>query len=244
MTGAVGEGGTAVLAIRPEPGLSSTLALGRQMGLTMHGFALSRVTAVEWELPSLARFDALLIGSANAMRLGGENLAKLTHLPVHAVGEATANEARAAGFTVERLGKGGLQTVIDAVEPPVHYLRLVGNEYVDLNLPKGVSFEPVQVYEVRPRAFLDPHLELLNKDIIVLLHSAAMTRQFVTECDRLEVDRNRITLAAMGERIAAPARRSSGAEIKQGLENDWAAIHICKEPSDVALLAMVGELCV
>jgi len=244
MTGAVGEGGTAVLAIRPEPGLSSTLALGRQMGLTMHGFALSRVTAVEWELPSLARFDALLIGSANAMRLGGENLAKLTHLPVHAVGEATANEARAAGFTVERLGKGGLQTVIDAVEPPVHYLRLVGNEFVDLNWPEGIGFEPIQVYEVRPRAFLDKPARLLDQDVIVLLHSAAMTRQFMAECDRLNVDRSRITLAAMGERIAALARVLDRGAREQGLENGWAAIHICEEPSDAALLAMVGELCV
>ncbi|MEM7688905.1 MAG: uroporphyrinogen-III synthase [Pseudomonadota bacterium] len=224
-----------VLAIRPEPGLSSTLAAGRRLGLTMHGFALSRVSPVAWDVPSLARFDALLIGSANAMRLGGGNLAKLTKLPVHAVGEATAKEARAAGFTVERLGKGGLQSVLDAVEPPVHYLRLVGNEYVDLTWPEGVSFEPVQVYEVRPRRFLDTPAKLLEKDAIVLLHSAAMTRQFVAECERLKVDRSRITLAAMGERIAGPARGA--------LEDRWAAIHICHEPSDAALLAMVRELC-
>ena len=123
---------TPILAIRPEPGLSSTLALGRQMGLDMHGFALSRVVPVEWDMPSLARFDALLIGSANAMRLGGEKLAQLTHLPVHCVGEATAHEAKAAGFDVRHVGKGGLQSVVDAVEAPLHYLRLVGNEYVDL----------------------------------------------------------------------------------------------------------------
>ena len=232
--------GTPVLAIRPEPGLSSTLAAGRQLGLTMHGFALSRVSPVEWELPSLARFDALLIGSGNAMRLGGENLEKLTKLPVHAVGEATAKEARAAGFTVERLGKGGLQTVLDAVEAPLHYLRLVGNEYVDLNWPEGVTFEPVQVYEVTSRSFLDKPAGLLRDDVIVLLHSAAMPRQFIAECERLGVDRSRITLAAMGERIVEPAR-AVGSE---GLENGWAAIHISEEPSDKALLAMVRELCV
>lgn len=222
--------GIPVLAIRPEPGLSATLALGRQMGLTMHGFALSRVVPVEWEVPSLARFDALLIGSANAMRLGGENLAKLTGLPVHAVGEATAREAQAAGFDVARLGKGGLQTVIDAVEPPVHYLRLVGNEFVDLSLPDGVSFVPIQVYAVQPRSFLDKPARLLEEEVIVLLHSAAMTRQFVSECERLGVDRSRITLAAMGARIAEPAGVG------------WASIHIASEPSDEALLAMVGKL--
>ena len=220
-----------VLAIRPEPGLSATLALGRQMALNMHGFALSRVVPVEWDVPSLQRFDALLIGSANAMRLGGENLARLTHLPVHAVGEATAREARAAGFEVERLGKGGLQTVLDAVEAPLHYLRLVGNEYVDLDWPEGVSFEPIQVYAVQPRSFLDRPAALLNEDVVVLLHSAAMTRQFVSECDRLGVNRSRVQLASMGPRIVEPAGEG------------WGAIHIAHEPSDDALLSMVRELC-
>ncbi|MDJ0978721.1 MAG: uroporphyrinogen-III synthase [Erythrobacter sp.] len=226
---------TPVLAIRPEPGLSATLALGRQMGLAMHGFALSRVVPVEWEVPSLSRFDALLIGSANAMRLGGKNLARLTHLPVHAVGEATAREARAAGFEVTRLGQGGLQSVLDAVEPPVHYLRLVGNEYVALDWPEGVSFEPLPVYAVQPRHFLDKPASLLQGEVIVLLHSAASTRQFVSECARLSVDRSRVTLAAMGERIAEPARAAD--------EGGWAAVHIAMEPSDEALLAMVSALC-
>lgn len=220
-----------VLAIRPEPGLSATLALGRQMGLTMHGYALSRVVSVQWELPSLQRFSALLIGSANAMRLGGENLARLIHLPVHAVGEATAREAEAAGFTVALAGKGGLQSIVNQVSAPIHYMRLVGNEYVDLNLPEGVTFEPFQVYEVRPRTFLEKQARLLEEDTIVLLHSAAMTRQFVSECSRLGLDRSRITLAPMGPRIAEPA------------DEGWKAIHIPERPSDEALLAMVAELC-
>ncbi|MEM6267636.1 MAG: uroporphyrinogen-III synthase, partial [Pseudomonadota bacterium] len=182
-----------VLAVRPEPGLSSTIALGRQMGLTMHGFALARVFAAEWELPSLQRFDAVLLGSANAIRMGGDNLARLTHLPVHAVGEATAKEAQAAGFTVAKAGKGGLQSVLDEVKPPIHYLRLVGSEYVELNPPDGVTFEPFQVYAVKTRSFLEKPARLLDDEVIVLLHSAAMTRQFVAECNRLEVDRSRIT---------------------------------------------------
>ncbi|MEM6828828.1 MAG: uroporphyrinogen-III synthase [Pseudomonadota bacterium] len=228
-------GTTPILAIRPEPGLSATLAMGRRMGLNMQGFALSRVAPVAWELPPLDRFDALLIGSANAMRMGGDNLAKLTHLPVHAVGEATAQEARAAGFEVTRQGKGGLQSVIDAVTPPIRYLRLVGNEYVDLSLPEGVSFEPIQVYEVEPHPFDETAEKWLQNEVIVLLHSAAMTRQFMAECDRLGVDRSRISLAAMGPRIAEPAQAEDA--------GGWRAIHISQEPSDEALLALARELC-
>ncbi|MEO0419210.1 MAG: uroporphyrinogen-III synthase [Pseudomonadota bacterium] len=227
--------GTPVLAIRPEPGLTSTVEAGRALRLPMHGCALSQVSPVAWEMPDLSRFDALLIGSANAIRHGGQKLAQLTHMPVHAVGEVTAKEARAAGLTIERLGKGGLQTVLDAVDPPVRYLRLVGNEYVDLNWPEGVSFEPSQVYEVSSRKLTEDAAKLLQQDVIVLLHSAAMTRQFIAECDRLGVVRSRVTLAAMGERIAEPARGA--------LEDSWAAIHISDEPSDTALLAMVAKLC-
>ena len=226
---------TPVLAIRPEPGLSSTLTLGRNMGLNMDGYALCKVKAVDWNIPTTGRFDALLVGSANAMRLGGANLSKLVHLPVHAVGEATAREARAAGFSIERLGKGGLQTVLDALISPIHYLRLVGNEYVDLAWPEGVTFEPVQVYEMEPSVFPSQAVSLLKSDPIVLLHSAAMTRQFVSECERLGVDTSRITLAAMGERIVEPARaRQSG---------NWAGIHTSSEPNDEALLALVRGLC-
>ena len=58
-----------------------------------------------------------------------------------------------------------------------------------------------------------------------------MTRQFESECDRLGIERKRISLAAMGPRIASSAGKG------------WRAIHISPHPSDEALLAMVDELC-
>ncbi len=224
--------GTPVLAVRPEPGLSQTLSLGREMGLTMHGFALSEVHPVEWQLPVLDQFEAILLGSANAVRHGGAKLSKLTHLPVHAVGEATAREAQMVGFTIERTGKGGLQKILDQVPPPIHYLRLVGSEFVELSPPQGVTFEPLQVYDVIPRKLSDEAVELLENDPIVLLHSAAMTRQFSHECRRLGVNRARVTLVAMGRRIADPAGEG------------WRAIHVCDAPNDTALLEMARSVCI
>ena len=46
------------------------------------------------------RFDGLLLTSANAMRYGGEGLRALRGLKVYAVGEATAEAAREAGFDI------------------------------------------------------------------------------------------------------------------------------------------------
>ncbi|MEO1648694.1 MAG: uroporphyrinogen-III synthase, partial [Pseudomonadota bacterium] len=117
----------------------------------------------------------------------------------------------------------------------IRFRPAAGNEYVDLVLPHGVSFEPVQVYAVEPCPFDETAAKWLEEEPIVLLHSAAMARQFMAECDRLGVDRSRIRLAAMGPRIAEPAQAKDA--------GGWRAIHISQEPSDEALLALVRELC-
>ena len=61
-----------VIAIRPEPGLSATVERGRKLGLAIERCPLFEVRPVRWEAPDAARFDVLLIGSANAIRHGGD----------------------------------------------------------------------------------------------------------------------------------------------------------------------------
>ena len=102
-----------LVVIRPEPGCSNTVAAARAAGITCHGFPLFEVAARSWEGLAPQGFDALLIGSANALRHGGPGLAALRALPVLAVGETTAAEARAAGFSVAQTGAGGLQSLLD-----------------------------------------------------------------------------------------------------------------------------------
>jgi uroporphyrinogen-III synthase len=65
------------LALRPEPGLSATLDKARALGLAITGLALSEIRAVPWDCPDPARFDGLLIGSANALLQGRANLARI-----------------------------------------------------------------------------------------------------------------------------------------------------------------------
>ena len=57
--------------IRPEPGCAATMRAARAMGLEAHGFPLFEVRPLGWDAPPAASFDALLIGSANALRHGG-----------------------------------------------------------------------------------------------------------------------------------------------------------------------------
>lgn len=221
-----------LLALRPEPGLTATLAKARALGLPIVGLALSEIRAVGWDCPDPAAIDGLLIGSANAFLHGGANLAKLTDKPVYAVGQATADAARAAGFTVAMTGSGGLQGVLDAIpHAGAHLLRIAGEEHVPLTAPGGVTFAEVIAYRSVPLP-LDPAAPLLaGGEALVLLHSAATARHFAQECDRLGVARNAIALAALGPRIASAAGES------------WAAIHTALHPDEGALLAMARELC-
>lgn len=220
-----------LLALRPEPGLAATLEKGAALGLAITGCALSEIRAVAWDCPDPSRYDGLLVGSANALLHGGPQLAALRGKPVYAVGEATAEAARAAGFAVAMVGSGGLQGVLDAIPAPLHLLRVAGEEHVPLTPPEGVSFDTVIAYRSVTLP-LDPAAALLaSGEALVLLHSAATARHFATECDRLGLERARITLAALGPRIAAAA---GGA---------WAAVHTAATPDEAALLALAVDLC-
>lgn len=221
-----------IFAIRPEPGLQATLQSAREQGLAVVGLPLFEVMPLAWEPPAAADFDALLAGSANVFRLGGEGLAGLASLPVHAVGSATASAAEDAGFTVEQVGEGGLQAVLDKVARPSRFLRLAGAERVPLDAPQGSTIETREVYEVRALPITgSAQVSLRAGDPLVLLHSAAAARHFAAEIDRLEMDRAAIGLACIGPRVAEAAGKG------------WAAIESARQPNDAALLALARDMC-
>jgi uroporphyrinogen-III synthase len=220
-----------LLALRPEPGLSATLEKARAAGLAITGHALSEIRPVAWECPDPAGIDGLLIGSANAILHGGENLPRLADKPVFAVGEATAAAARAAGFAVAMTGSGGLQGVLDAIAPPCRLLRIAGEEHVPLTPPAGVTFVEVIAYRSVPLP-IDPVGSLLGSgEALVLLHSAATARHFAAECDRLGLPRGAVTLAALGPRIAGAAG------------GGWAGVHIAASPDESTFLQLAFDLC-
>ncbi|MGB3739823.1 MAG: uroporphyrinogen-III synthase [Pontixanthobacter sp.] len=228
----IASGAPPIIVLRPEPGLAATLAAGRRAGLAMHGFRLFDIVALPWELPDPARFDALLIGSANVFRHGGTKLARLRHLPVHAVGQTTADHAQKAGFDVARVGVGGLQAVIDAdAGRTANYLRLGGEARVLLRPAGGQSVHDIVVYRAASRSLPDESRALLLQNPIVALHSAAAAARFQSECDRLGVRRGGITLACLGRRIA------------DAVGEGWHRIVFAPQPDDTALLELLVRLC-
>ena len=221
-----------VLAVRPEPGLAATVAAAQAMGLNAIGYPLFEIRPRDWDCPDPASIDALLIGSANAIRHGGEGLKALTDKPVHAVGEATAEVARGAGFDIASTGTGGLQNVIDAIPQKARLLRLAGAEHVALNPPDGITIETRIVYETVPLELPEPLRPLQDLGLTVLLHSAAAARQFAKESRRLAFNRSRISLIVIGPRVAA------------AVGDGWGAVHVSPAPSDQAMLEMARDMCI
>ena len=60
-----------VVAVRAEPGCTATVEAGRAIGLAIIGHPLFEIHSLAWDPPPPGRIDALLLGSANALRHGG-----------------------------------------------------------------------------------------------------------------------------------------------------------------------------
>ena len=222
-----------IFAIRPEPGLSATVETARTRGIAVEGFPLAEVHPLAWEPPPEDDFDALLLGSANAVRHGGAALAQWRGRSAHVVGEATARAARAAGLRVVSVGQGHLQPVLDGLAHgrPQRLLRLTGEAHVAVTPPENVTVDTRVVYRVVHLPIPPDLAARLAQGGIVLLHSGEAARHLASECDRLGIAREAISLAALAPRIG------------QAAGSGWQGVDGAAEPTDGALLALVRDIC-
>ncbi len=221
-----------VIVIRPQPGCAATVAAAQAIDLDAHGFALFRIEPRAWDAPLTRTFDAVLLGSANALRCAGPALGNYRGMPAYVVGAETARAAEDAGLTVVATGSGGLQQVLGELAPEhTRLLRLAGETRVSLDPPPGVIIEERVVYASEPLPIPPELAAILSGGALVLLHSAEAARHFSGECARQQIDRSLLTLAALAPRIAAAAG------------DGWAALRVADSPSDPALLALAADLC-
>lgn len=222
-----------VFAIRPEPGLSATVEAGLTMGIRIEGCPLAEIHPLPWQAPDEAEFDALLLGSANAVRHAGPQLARWHGRAAHVVGEATAQAARTAGLSVVSVGRGHLQPMLDdlAQEEPLRLLRLTGEAHVPVTPLENVSIDTRVIYRVVHLPVPPEFAARLAQGGIVLLHSGEAARHFSAECDRLGIAREAISLAALAPRIG------------QAAGSGWQRVETADQPTDSALLALVRDIC-
>jgi uroporphyrinogen-III synthase len=213
---------TRILILRPQPGADATVAKARRLGLDAIAVPLFEVEAVAWSPPEAASFDGLLLTSANAVRMGGEGLNELRGLKTYAIGKATAEAAREAGFDIAATGDAGVDRLLGSIEPDLKLLHLCGE---DRREPVGArqQLTAVTVYRARPLA---PDLTAA-KDSVALMHSPRAGRRFV----ELVSDRATISVAAISEAAA------------EAVGKGWRTVETADQPSDDALLALAARLC-
>ncbi len=173
--------------------------------------------------PEPARFDGLLLTSANAVRSAGPQLQSLRGLAAYAVGEATAAAARDAGFDIAATGNAGVDLLLASIDPGLRLLHLCGE---DRRAPAGArqSITPLVVYRARP---ID-HPALGNiEGCVALIHSPRAGQRFAELVDK----RGGVAIAA----ISAAAAAAVG--------HGWRAVEAADTPDDDALLALAERLC-
>lgn len=212
-----------VLVLRPEPGASATIERARERGLSGIALPLFEIEAMDWAAPDPAGFDGLVLTSANAVRCAGEQLDALRGLPAYTVGEATAEAARKAGFSIAATGDAGVDRLLASIDPELRLLHLCGEDRRAPERPRQ-SITPIVVYRATP--IEAPDLSAAE-DAVALIHSPRAGRRFA------ELVRHRGTIAIAAISPAAANAVGSG----------WQTVEVADESTDDALLAVAARLC-
>lgn len=223
-----------VVVTRPQPG--ATAARWRGRGATVTVAPLLDIAARAWDPPADAP-DAVAFTSANGVRLAGPGANAFKHLPVFAVGTATAAAARAAGWTDVRdvAARGGTATAVFAAASTAgvaNLLHLAGTDRVAAAVPPGLA---VAVREVYTAALLDlpGHVAGVidgGRVDAVLLYSPRTAAHFGGQVDAAGIDRSRVALAVLSPAVAVAAG------------GGWRTVAVAATPDDIALFAAATAL--
>jgi uroporphyrinogen-III synthase len=217
-----------VIVLRPEPGATETVERARGLGLEATAVPLFAIEPLEWEAPEPSSFDALLLTSANAVRSAGEQLKDLRGLPVHAVGKATGDAAREAGFDIASSGDAGAERLLRSLEADMKLLHLCGE---DRTSPEGARQQITAIPVYRSHAIEPaPNLEAAGA-AVVLVHSPRAGKRLGELAGEQGLDRKNISLAA----ISAAAADEAG--------EGWKVVEHAERPTDDAVLALAERLC-
>lgn len=233
-----------VVVTRPEPGLTRTAERLRGMGVEPVLLPLFETHTLDAGIAQAgaAKADALVVTSAAAVRAAAGAIDRST--PLWAVGRATAEAARQAGFTIVHEGNGdgaGLAELLVAAHrtAPRRWLYLAGRvrtEGFERALVEAeVPIDVVQVYDVRvlPHAkeALEARLRNPAPDAVLLYspRAAAVWRATVARA-LLDVEAALIVPVCVSENVAAEL----GPEMRQ-------SALVAPAPDEDALLTLLSR---
>ena len=212
-----------LVVLRPEPGAATTAKQAREQGMEPLVVPLFEIEPIAWQPREAGSFDGLLLTSANAVRMAGEQLSSFRGLPVYAVGEATAEAARALGFDIASTGNSGVDRLLGSIEPELRLLHLCGE---DRRKPADSrqTITAISVYRAKP---VEVDGLPLSEGSVVLVHSPRAGRRL----SQLVEDRASMAIAAISSAAA------------EAVGDGWERVEIADAPTDEALLALAARLC-
>ncbi|SKB42455.1 uroporphyrinogen-III synthase [Sphingopyxis flava] len=221
--------GLPLIVTRPDPGGATTVLRARKVGLDARHCPLFAVHPLAWTVPDPVQFDALLLTSAQAARLGGEGLARLAALPVHAVGPATADAACAAGLNVVEVGAADGQTLIGAMTSRgiKRILWLCARDRTRFDA-RGAAISAIACYAADAIAPPADWPALIDAPAVLLAHSRRAAERIA---ELVPGSRGHLALGA----ISVKAASAAGA--------GWAKVAVAERPDDAAMLALARALC-
>lgn len=215
-----------LLIVRPQPGADATAARVNAAGHMAVCLPLFATEPVAWDLPNVDDFDGLLLTSANALRHIADKLPMLTCLPLFAVGQNSADYARRMGFDVRHVGSAGIESLLEKIEAR-RLLWLAGEDRTFFVQPPTMHIDCRIVYRSAALPVSNDFSQKLMEVDYVLLHSARAASHFTSLVEDVQFQKNRISIAALSEKIA------------QAAGSGWASVRIAKEPTDNDLLSQL-----
>lgn len=230
-----------MLVTRPEPDAQASIDRLAALGIEAVAAPLLTRAGLDFHLPDLSGFAALAVTSTNALRALEDKgvLEDLQHLPVYAVGDRTAHEARALGFT-EVFSAGGtferLSTMLALadLEGPVLYPagKHLSGDLAQALAPHGIMVVTATVYDmVAESSFPEGTLAALESGELgaALVYSRRTAEIFCTLVGpRLSAAKRRdLVLFCLSENVAQPL-----------VEQHFTRVHLADRPDEEAMMSL------
>lgn len=218
-----------IIILRPQPGADATAERARALGLAAEVLPLFIVAPLAWTPPDPARFDALMITSANAARHAGADLKRYAALPLFVVGAASAHACREQGLEPVMVGESNAAALVARIAQAGHarVLHLCGADVTEA-ASGALDIVRVPVYRSVEGEGCDLSGHLHPGDIL-LVHSPRAGARLAMLVD--PEARPAFSLVA----ISSQALASAGSA--------WASAQAAPQPTDAAMLALARELC-
>lgn len=230
-----------MLVTRPEPDAQATQDRLAALGIDSEVAPLLSRAVLDFNLPALSGFAALAITSTNALRALEEKgiLPSLTHLPVYAVGDRTAHEARSLGFadvvsaggTFERLST---MLALARLEGPVLYPagKHLSGDLAHALAPHGIMVVTATVYDMVAETEFPADVlgRIENAEISAALIYSRRSAEIFTSLlgQRLGATRKRdLALFCLSENVAQPL-----------IESHFTRVHLADRPDEEAMMSL------